>query len=165
MSFTASFSAGQLQSNLNVARFTDTSSGTDSNIGSRILYITNAAGTTTAYNWSYSDNYLDVSFLTTDMAVSCRVDWIDVDGVTVLYTITNVYCFDGRNKEFYYELAQTPNGLPPVIQNTNFYSNSGVFYTNLKCAAYAVQFGANIKISQAALNRCTEMSNRQAKYF
>lgn len=173
MSFIPSFAVAQLQSNLSIFRATDTSVGSDGAITGRKVYITNAANnylvpvgnaSPVFVAWSIGDISVDINVLTRDLALTIKTDWLDVSG-NVLYTVTNEYNFDARNRQFFYYLAQQQTGYPPIVQNTNYFRNAGVFYTNLEGAKYAILFEGSLVNAQPGLDRATLMAQQQSKYF
>ena len=85
--FTASQSSG-LPSNI---LLTDTSTGSDSSIVARRVYLLQAdgtylvpTGTTTQYIlWAYADSTISIDVLSQDTALSITVNWVDTNGDTV----------------------------------------------------------------------------------
>ena len=84
MPFVNSFTAEQLYSSPTTLRITDTSTGSDSNINARRVYLRQAngeylvpTGTTTNYiEWAIGTNYIDIDVLNVDYSLEIKVEWI-----------------------------------------------------------------------------------------
>lgn len=175
MSLSPNFSVAQTPLNPSLVIFTDTSTGSDPSITGRRIYVTDSngnpvvpSGTTTNYiTWILATNPLSVNLLTQDLAVNIRVDWVNVSGavVTVIATLNQNYCFSLFNKQFLYYLVQLQSTTYNIIQDTNYWGNVGIFWSNITGAINAVEVGNDIAASQACLSRATYMAQNQANYF
>ena len=152
--------------------FVDTSAGTDPAISSRRIYVQQSngdyvvpAGTLTDYiPWSYALSSLTVDLLTTDIACSVRVDWLD-NTDAVLYTSENTFCFTQYSFIFFYYLIQLQADNPSIVQDTNYYTNLAMFWSNVQGAITAIQTGNDIAASQNCLNRATNLRLNQSINF
>lgn len=170
MPLSPNFTAGQNPNSPSVIVLNDTSSGSDVLVTSRRVYITDSAGnavvpsgTTTSYVvWAIADTEISINCLTQDMALSIKVDWLDVSN-TILYTLTQQFCFPAFNQQFAYSLCQ---GLvPPITLNTNYSSNLAALWTSIKGAINAVVENNDIQNSQNCLNQATYLQNNKNLFF
>ena len=170
MALSPSFTAGQNPNSPSTIVLTDTSTGTDVAVVGRRVYITDSAGnavvpsgTTTSYVvWAIADTEISINCLTQDMALSIKVDWLDVSN-TILYTLTQQFCFPAFNQQFAYSLCQ---GLvPPITLNTNYSSNLAALWTSIKGAINAVVENNDIQNSQNCLNQATYLQNNKNLFF
>jgi hypothetical protein len=91
MSFVPAFAVSQNVGSPSLLVITDTSTGSDSSITERRVYLKNAAGqyvvpsgTTTDYIlWSISDPSIAIDVLSSDMALQIRVDWVDISNIRI----------------------------------------------------------------------------------
>jgi hypothetical protein len=172
MPFSQNFTVAQTSANPAFVIITDTSTGSDPNIDSRRIYITDCngnyivpTGTTTNYiEWDLLDNPISLDILTQDTAANVRVDWLDSTN-TVLYTLNNNYCFSEYNKQFLYYLIQLQSLTYNVIQDNNYWGNVGTLWVNIIGAINSVEIGDDIFASQTCLNRATFMAQNQANFF
>tara|TARA_R110000868_G_scaffold196332_4_gene442214 strand:- start:642 stop:1157 length:516 start_codon:yes stop_codon:yes gene_type:complete len=171
MAFAESFSVSQSALSPSVVTLTDTSTGSDGAITSRVVYVSDSDGTyltgdgTVDFDvWDWADASIDLDILTESTAASIRVDWLNsVD--TILYTVTDQYCLAQYAKNFAYYLVQQLAQTFNVIQDTSYFSNLAQFWTNLRGAINAIEVSSDLSASQNCLNRCTEMQNDESKYF
>lgn len=151
---------------------TDVSTGSDINIVYRRVYVQTSAGvylvqsgTTTDYNpWSYADATVLLNLLSTDQACAITVQWLDITN-TVLYTLTQEFCFPQYNKQFFYYLIQMQALKPSILQDQNYFASISKYWALIIGAVNAVEIGADIAASQNCLNMATDMKNNQNIYF
>ena len=164
------FTAGQNPNSPSIIVLTDTSSGSDVLVVSRKVYLTDSsgnpvvpAGTTTTYIvWPIADSSISINCLTSDMALSIRVDWLSVSD-TALYTLTQQFCFPAFNQQFAYSLCQ---GLvPPITLNTNYSANLAALWTSIKGAISAIVENNDIISSQNCLNQGTYLRNNKNFFY
>lgn len=172
MPITPAFSVSQSGLTPNIITVDDDSTGSDGAISARRIYFQTTygtylvtTGTVTDYIvWAYADSEESFDVLTEDYALSITVQWVNSGG-TVLYTLTQVYCFPQYNKNFFYYLVQNQALTPTILQDNNYSSNMAVYWTNIIGAINAVEVGADIAASQNCLNRATNMMLNQNIYF
>jgi hypothetical protein len=171
MAFAESFSVSQ--SALTESSFTvlDDSTGVDGAITQRRIYVSNSEGEyltgdgSVDYDeWAFSDIDITLDLLTASTAVSIKVDWLNSVNV-VLYTLTNQYCLAQYTKNFLYYLVQMQGDTPGIVQDSNYFSNLAILWSNLRGAINAIEVADDLSASQNCLNRCTEMENNQNLYF
>jgi hypothetical protein len=172
MSFSPSFTVSQNPTNPGYLVITDTSTGSDASIVSRRITIKDSegnyivtSGTTTTYMvWDINTNPISLNVLTQDTAANVKVEWL-YTGSVVQYTANANYCFTQYNKQFLYYLIQLQSLNYNIIQDTNYWGNVGIFWTNITGAIKSVEIGNDIVAAQVCLNRATNMALNQEKYF
>lgn len=172
MPITPAFTAAQSGLTPSVVTLTDTSTGSDVLITQRRVYFqTNQgaylvpSGTLTDYaTWAYADTSESFDILTVDYALSVTVQWLDSSD-TVLYTLTQLYCFPQNLKNFFYYLFQQQALSPIVPLDTNYYLNISTLWSNIIGAIQSVEVGADIASSQNCLNRATYMMQNESEFF
>lgn len=172
MPYSQNFTVSQTPANPAYVILTDTSTGSDPAITSRRITITDSFGnfivpsgvTTDFIPWPLIDNPISLNILSQDTAANIKVEWLDNLGV-VLYELNNNYCFSEYNKQFLYYLIQLQSMTYNIIQDTNYWGNVSIFWTNIIGAINSVQVGDDIFASQACLNRATYMAQNQSIYF
>ena len=172
MSFTPSFACAQSPTSFNIVVVSDTSTGTDSNITQRRVYVENAfgsylvpSGTTTDYTqWPISTSTINLNILTQSTACTITVEWLD-SGDNVLYTSTSTFCFRYYLNAFGYYLSQLIAANPDILKDTNFFTNYATFWSLLKGAINAIEFAGDVANSQEQLNMATQMQNQENLFF
>lgn len=171
MPLSTSFTISQSGLSPNTITCNDTSSGSDSSVSQRRIFVQTAYGTyltgdgTVNYDsWDYADVSIALAILSEDSAISVTVQWLS-GADAVLYTLTQVFCCPQFNKNFFYYLIQQQALTPSVLQDTNYFSNMATYWMNITGAIQAVEIGADISASQACLDRATTMMNNESKYF
>jgi hypothetical protein len=173
MPITPAFTVSQSGLSPSVVTLTDSSTGSDANVTQRRVYFQTSqgtylvpSGTSTDYaTWSYADASSSFSILNgEDYALSVTVQWLDVSN-TVLYSLTQLFCFPQYNKNFFYYLLQNQALTPSIYQDTNYANNLALYWINIIGAIQAIEIGADVAASQNCLNRATLMMTNEAKYF
>lgn len=172
MPITPAFTASQSGLTPNIVTLTDDSTGSDVNITQRRVYFQTsqgtyvvATGTSTSYMpWSYADSSQAFNILTVDLALAVTVQWLDSSD-TVLYSLTQLYCFPQYNKNFFYYLIQQQALTPSIYQDTPYMNNLANYWVQIIGAINAVEIGADISASQNNLNKATFMMQNQADFF
>jgi hypothetical protein len=172
MSYTQNFSVAQTALNPSLVIANDISTGVDAAIAQRRIYFKDSngeyvvpEGTTTDYvEWVLVNNPITIDLLKKDQALEVRVDWLDAGG-TVLYTLTQKYCFPQYNKQFLYYLIQLQSLTFNVIQDTNYWGNVALLWTNIIGAINSIEIADDIYASQVCLDRATFLASNQEKFF
>jgi hypothetical protein len=178
MPISPSFTMSQNSGTPNIITVTDTSTGVDTNITSRRIFLLQSdgtllvpAGTTTNYiSWPITNtttrapltNSLNV--LTQDTALSITVQWLDSSN-TIVQVVTNSYAFTAYNETFYYGLTESQVANSNLSASTNWYQTKLILRVELDSATQAITFASDIFSAQAALNRATYISTNQAYFF
>jgi len=173
MPLTANFSTSESLSTLSQVTFLDTSSGSDSGLTIRKIFIRLANGnwlttagessTIASEDWPIADASITLSLLTQSTTASVTVNWYT--GSTPTYTKTLLQEWDLYDYLFAFGLIQSQTATPSIIQDVNYYSNFFEFITNIWNSESAVIYGNDIYSSQAALNRNQNFINNANLYF
>jgi len=172
MSFLPSFTIAQDPLSPSNVVVTDTSTGSDSNITQRRVYISDQSGaylvpsgTTTDYiQWAIADTTISVNILTQDTAVFTKIQWLDVSD-NVLYESEDYFCLAQFNKNFFTYLMQLQGDAPAIPADTNYNANCALFWARVQGAINVVINNSDISSSQNCLNKATEMRLNQNFYF
>lgn len=167
-----SFSVSQTVSAPNIISLVDTSTGSDSSILTRRVYLRQAngtyivpIGTTTSYIvWDYSVSFIDIDVLTRDLALDITVEWLDNSNVTQ-YTKAALYCFTVFSELFYYQLTQDIASNQIQITNQNYYYNKMVLRCCIDQAVNATNYGSDIGNSQLSLDAAYNLYIKQNVFF
>jgi hypothetical protein len=153
---------------------TDTSTGSDTNIIDRnvYLYMTNGnlllpAGSATNYiDWPVGPSTLAINgLLTQDYSLNILVNWISTDPIDdSTYTYTVLYTFTGNTTLFINGLIQEIAATPNLENSYNFMGNLAKIYVYLQNAlnatTYMQQFSA-----QGALDQAQNLIQNASLYF
>lgn len=172
MAFNPSFSIGQNPLTANIVVATDTSTGSDSNIVSRRIFVQDAdgnylvpAGTTTNYVvWALANASISLNILTQNTAASAVTQWLDINDA-VLYEDSESGAFANYGKQFLYQLVQQQGATPNIIIDNNYDFNTAVLWTSILGGINAVFVNNDIRASQSALDRATSLQLNQNTAF
>ena len=176
MSFTPGFSCSQLAGLPSTLNIVDTSIGSDPDIASRRVYLTDYLGnyvvdvsnTTTNYTeWPYAESSIAIDCLQQDMALNVTVLWLDAGNVT-LYEKTDMTGCTLYNETFYYALTQaqaTQNSPITILQDTLYYTNKMKLRLAIDSGNQAVTLGYDIASAQQCYNQATYMVTNQNLFF
>jgi hypothetical protein len=178
MAISPSFSMSQNSGTPNIITATDTSTGIDTSITKRRIYLLQSdgtylvpPGTTTNYSeWAITNTStrqpltISLDVLSQDTALSITVQWLNVSNV-VVNTVTNSYAFTAYNETFYYGLTESQVANANLTASTNWYQTKMILRVELDSANQAIIFASDIFSAQAALNRATYISTNQSFFF
>lgn len=178
MAISPSFTMSQNSGSPSVVTVTDTSTGIDTEITSRRVFLLQSdgtylvpSGTTTNYTvWPIVNTttrfptVFGLNVLTQDTALSITVQWLNVSNV-VIQTVTNSYAFTAYNETFYYGLTESQVANSNLTASTNWYQTKLILRVELDSATQAITFASDIFSAQSALNRATYISTNQAYFF
>lgn len=172
MAFIAQFSTSQTLGNSAIINFMDTSTGSDSAIISRQIFLTQASGAplvpagnnTNFISWPLINNPLPVNVLTQDFALLVQVNWLAVDG-SVLYTVSQVYCYTNYGESFLYSLTQNQAAQPSLLADTNYLNNKYLVRVYIDSANNAILFGSDTAASQNCIDAYTKIIQDQNTNF
>lgn len=171
MPLSVSFTATQSVANPNQITLLDTSTGSDSSITVRRVYIQTAEGTyltgdgTVDYDlWPLPlATGITLDVLTEATAPNVRVDWMDNN--TIVYTDTVLYDFDIQIYLALIGLTQTQLSSPAIVQDTNYYNNKIQLMVNVKDSETAVTYNDDIYLAQSSLDRANYIIDNSQDYF
>lgn len=178
MPFSPNFSATQSGGTPSIFTLTDTSTGTDTTITQRRIYLLKADGTylvptgtlTNYILWSITNTTtrtpltIDLNVLSEDTALSITVQWLNVSNV-VVESKTISFAFTAYNEAFYYGLSEQQVSNPAFASSTDWYENKMKLRVELDSAQQAIQFASDIFTAQSALNRATYLANNSNFFF
>ncbi len=170
---TPNFSTSQSLPSPSDITFVDTSTGSDSGLTSRRIYIrlananyltTAGESTIPAYEtWSISDAEITLSLLSESTTAQVTVVWLT--GSVETYTKTELICWDLYDYIFAFQLIQTQTSKPTIISDQNYYSNYLNFIVNIFSAESACTLMGDIYSSQSSLNRNQYLISNQNLFF
>lgn len=178
MPISPNFTATQSYSTPSVFTLTDTTTGTDTTVTQRRVYLLKAngtylvpAGTLTNYIlWSITNTTtrapltIDLNVLSEDTALSILVQWLNVSNV-VVDSKTISFAFTAFGESFYYGLSQQQVANQSLASSTDWYENKMKLRVELDSAQQAVLFASDIYTAQSALNRATYLANNSNYFF
>ena len=177
MALTPGFTSAQTVGLPNKINFTDTSTGSDTNIVSRRVFMKDAAnnylvqtGTTTNYEaWAIVSPPLDplsISYdvLKKDMALYVTVQWLN-SANTVLYEKSYLTGFTLYNEAFDYQMTQVLSGNPLLINDHNFFANKSQLRVSIDSGNQAIFLAADIFGAQQCYDRATNLRLNSPYFF
>jgi len=174
MALTVSITASQSIAYNNLVTLNDTSSGSDGSITNRRVYFRTAtnqylyepqlsSATPTYIDWPYADASQQFDILTESSALEITVQWLA--GSTVVYTLTDTFCFDLQDYVFALGVLADQTSSPGVLQDAPYYTSFLQLVVNIFNAESAITYGDDIYSSQGALNRNQIFIQNEANYF
>jgi hypothetical protein len=167
----AAFTFGQSASFPNLCVATDTSTSVTGTITQRRIYVSNAYGeyltgdSSVDYTaWPLADSSISLDILTEDIGASVRVDWLDVSNA-IVETLTQQFPLSEYNMQFFYLLIESQGLTPGIIQDSNYFSNSLLLFTDIIAGVEAVERYDDIAACQNCFNRATALRLNQAMAF
>lgn len=176
MPFTPGFTTSQTIGIPNKINFTDTSTGSDTNIVSRRIFIKDAAnsylveaGTTTTYEeWVITSGLdplsISLDVLKKDMALYLIVQWLNASNI-VLYEKSYLTGFTLYNESFDYQLTQVLSGNPLLINDHNFFANKSQLRVSIDSGNQAIFLAADIYAGQQCYDRATNLRLNSPYFF
>lgn len=169
MSFIAAFTVTSL---IVPGGFTinDTSTGTDSNLTGRTIFLYQADGTLLTggtINWPLtSGNSITLNVLTQDYCLNIVVTWQSSSPLPPpsSYSASGLFNFVGNSRSFEDQQIGAIQSNPNILKDTNFYYYLGVLQTEIDNSIEAASTGQQLS-AQAALNRIQNLIVNQAKFF
>ena len=172
MSLTVNFTASQSFGTPSQLTFTDTSTGSDTNVASRNIYIQQADGTyivisgnTLDYTtWDYDLPSITLDILTKDVAVTITIDWVD-DTNTKLYTSTKIFAFTNFNEKFDYGTTQMLTANPLLINDNDFFVHKADMRVSIDSGNQAFNLVGDLFSAQECYDRATNLRTSSQYYF
>jgi len=172
MALTASVSISQTVGEPSIVTIEDTSTGSDVNVTSRVVYLLKSdgtflvpSGTTTDYVvWDYADASIDIDCLDRDYALSITVEWLDVTDV-VLYTTNGLYGLTSYNEDFDYDLTTVLAANPLLINDNSFKKNKSDLRLFIDSGDNAITRASDIVSAQQCYTEATNIRLNSIYYF
>lgn len=174
MAIVQNFTSGQVTGLPSQIVLTDTSTGTDSAITGRRVYLSDLngdyyveSGTTTDYElWVDfpTTTTITLDVLTADKALNVRVDWVNSVGV-VLYTLTTLTLFYMYARVYRIALIKAQSSRPKLIDSANFYYNTMRLNSSIKEAIISIEDMNDISSAQAALSRAKQLIDNPSYFY
>jgi hypothetical protein len=172
MSLTPNFTVTQSFGTPTNLTFTDTSTGSDSSIASRNIYIQQVDGTyivmtgnTSDYTtWDYDLSTITLDILTKDVAVTITIDWVDDYGVRV-YTSTKIFSFTNFNEKFDYGTTQMLTANPMLINDNDFFVHKADMRVSIDSGNQAFNLVGDLFSAQQCYDRATNLRTSSQYYF
>ena len=168
--FTAESVAGEPQNIL----FTDTSSGSDSNIVSRRIYFRDYLGSFVVESGSdleYSEwplplaTPITLDLLDADAAASITVEWLDVSNV-VLYDYTiDATGFTEYSENFDYSTTQLISSNNKLTDDNNFWYNKTKLRTLIDAGNNAILRDSDLYSAQLCYDEATKLRLKSQYFF
>lgn len=172
MPLSASFATSQTVGAPQSINFVDTSTGSDSSITVRRVYMQTSNGsflvengTATDYElWQYSDLSTSFNVLTKDYALLITVEWLDSGG-NVVYSYQMITGFTLYNETFDYQLTQVLTGNPTRITDNQFFEQKSQLRECIDSGDQAILLAADIVAAQQCYDRGTNIRLNSTYYF
>jgi hypothetical protein len=170
MAFVPSFVAIQPFGTPNLIEITDTSTGSDSNIVTRRVYIRKADGSYLAngIEWNYPDASITLDVLTKDTACEITVEWLDDypnNNPTILYNKVILYGFTEYSEMFDYGLTQMMTANPLLINDNDFFPHKSDLRTSIDSGNQAIIYAQDLYAAQQCYDRATNLRLSSQYYF
>lgn len=165
MAFVPNFSISQSLGTPNICTFTDTSTGSDSAIVGKKIYMLKADGTylVDGRNWA-SNTQKEINDLNRDYALYVTVNWLD-GSLNILYTKSYAVDFTAYTSNFINELTQQETALPSIEFTVEYFESKGQLQTLLDDSNQAIALGADYKKSQVFLDQAYYIINNKNRFF
>lgn len=172
MPLVPSFTTSQVNGFPNAITITDTSTGSDASIVTRVIIFTDKSGnnltpigTTLPYTgWVIGTNTITVNVLQKDMALTITISYLDINGVVVT-SKSNIALFTLFSKTFLYSLTQYQSSNPAVTKDTVYYNNKAKLYSFVLGAENAILIANDIAGAQLSLDEATFLISNPKNFF
>jgi len=169
---TASFSVSQSVGLEDTLTLTDTSTGSDAAIVSRVAYLQKSDGTflvesgvTTDYNaWAYADSSIALAVLDKDYALKITVEWLDINDA-VLYSEYGYYGLTAYNEDFDYTLTTILASNPILVNDNSFRENKSKLRLYIDSGDKAITRSSDITSAQLCYNEATKIRIGSVYFF
>jgi len=171
LAFTPNFSSSQSAADLTTATFTDTSTGSDPTISTRLIYLRKYDGTylvpsgstTDFIAWPISDVSIDISVLDQDYCLDVVVYWLV--GSTLTYNKNILTLFTGYGDVFLRQLTQAVSANRELINRANYWQNKIKLRTLLDDAAQATSFLNDQTVTSFCLVEAKKLTDNISTFF
>jgi hypothetical protein len=176
-SFVPNFVAIQPFGTPNLIEITDTSTGSDTRISTRRIYIRKADGsyivedgnTNDYIDWAYPNTSITLDVLKKDVAVEITVQWVYINPFTyyptIIYSKVTIYGFTEYNEMFDYGLTQMLSANPLLINDNDFFPNKSNLRTSIDSGNQAITYAQDLYAAQQCYDRATNLRLSSQYYF
>ncbi len=172
MPITPSFSVSQQIGAADTLIVTDTSTGSDVDITSRVVYLQKwnntfhvPDGTTTDYVvWDYADVSIDIGDLDKDYSFKVTVNWLDVNG-DVLESAEAFVGLTAYNEDFDYGLTTVLASNPLLVNDNSFRENKMNLRVFIDSGNNAITRSSDIVSAQICYDEATKIRLGSVYYF
>lgn len=172
MAFVPDFVAIQPFGSPNLIEITDLSSGSDSRIVTRRIYVKKADGSylVDATIWDYPNMAISLDVLTKDTACEITVEWLDgiptptYDPI-VLYDKIILYGFTEYSEMFDYQLTQMLTANPLLINDNDYFPNKMDLRVSIDSGNQAIIYAQDLYAAQQCYDRATNLRLNSQYYF
>lgn len=173
MPLVQNFSTSQTLGLPSVITFADTSTGSDTDVSSRRIYMQTSSGsflveegTLTDYeSWSISVSGISLNVMPVkDYALLITVEWLNSSNV-VLYRKQSTVGFTLYNETFDYQLTQILSGNPLLINDNSFFKNKSELRECIDSGNQAVSLAGDTVAAQQCYDRATNLRLKSQYYF
>lgn len=152
----------------NVFTISDTSTGSDSNLTGRtiFLYKSNGELLVAGISWPIAQASLTLDVLDRDKALDIQVQWASSSPLASpsTYTAKELFAFTARGEAFNYRLIQLQSANPSIIQSDDYLIKKMQLRIALDDAKDAIEKGADIYSAQQMIERSNFLQNND-RYF
>ncbi len=172
MPLNPSFSISQPEGDSSVIIVTDTSSGSDTDITYRKVYLLKSdgtflvpTGTTTDFIiWDYANASIEIDCLEKDMALQITIEWLNVSN-SVLYSAPGLYGLTSYNETFDYNLTSILASNPLLVNDNSFRNNKTNLRLYIDAGNQAIEVGSDIEAAQLCYDEATKLRTSSQYYF
>lgn len=172
MSFVPSFAASQHYSTPLRITLTDASTGSDTDVVERRVYVQDYTGAylketgqSADYKvWLLVETTVNLDLLLKDTAVKITVLYVNVSGTTLYTNVQYVDC-DANGQSGKYSILQKWVSNPAIINDVNYLTGLQQLETYLDGAIGAIATGQNLTLSQQCLDGAKYMIDNQSIFF
>jgi hypothetical protein len=172
MAFVPDFVAIQPFGTPNLIEITDLSTGSDSRIVTRRIYVRKADGSAIVDGeiWDYPDMAISLDVLTKDIACEVTVEWLDgtptptYDPI-VLYNKVIMYGFTEYSEMFDYGLTQMLTANPLLINDNDYFPHKSDLRTSIDSGNQAIIYAQDLFAAQQCYDRATNLRLNSQYYF
>lgn len=149
---------------------TDTSTGTDTNLTTRRIYLYQSDGTLLTgdfINWPLSaGTTMTLNVLTVDYCLNIVVMWVSSSPLPPpsAYSASGLFNFVGYSKQFEDQQIGAIQSNPGILRSDGFYTSLGALQTEIDNSIQAASTNQQAS-AQSALNRIQYMIINQTKFF
>lgn len=167
MALTPSFSVSNNATDPSAFTITDTSTGSDGSIASRLIFLYQANnqlyGTPISFPLSAGAS-ITPSVLNQDYAFNIVLQWLDSGG-TVLYTTSKIFAFTGFLEWFFYSLTQTLAAQPNIANDVVWFDNYSKLRVLIDSAVQAIDVGESVYNAENMILAAQYLQTNQTMFF